>query len=77
MMRTNSPLFAVTYLLPYFHYSIVPSFPPGRRPYGPEANCERNELNCICSANDSDSPGISRLKARGIYAKISQIPITE
>jgi len=32
---------------PLLQSSIVPSFPPGRRPYGPEANCERSELICL------------------------------
>jgi len=25
---------------PIFQCSNIPTFPPGRRPYGPEANCE-------------------------------------
>ena len=29
---------------PIFQCSNIPTFPPGRRPYGPEANCERSEL---------------------------------
>ena len=34
------------------HHSIVPLFPPGRRPYGPEANCERSELSSASAAID-------------------------
>jgi hypothetical protein len=30
---------------PLFHYSSIPLFPPGRRPFGPEANwCEAPKL---------------------------------
>jgi hypothetical protein len=39
---TNSPLRTFSHN-PLFHNSIVPLFPPGLRPYGPEANCERSE----------------------------------
>jgi len=28
-------------------HSNIPLFPPGRRPYGPEANCERSELSSV------------------------------
>ena len=30
---------------PTLQYSNIPLFPPGRRPYGPEANNERSELS--------------------------------
>lgn len=30
---------------PLTYHSSIPTFPPGRRSYGPEANCERSELN--------------------------------
>jgi len=29
---------------PAFQCSNIPTFPTGRRPYGPEANCEQSEL---------------------------------
>ena len=40
-LRINFSLFINSeFRIPTSAFNFIPLFPPGRRPYGPEANCE-------------------------------------